>query len=48
LLRAFAEVTGIHAEPTFAQAHRWRYAQTTKPLGQPFVWDAKQSLGGVR
>jgi renalase len=45
LLRAFAEVTGIHAEPTFAQAHRWRYAQTTKPLGQPFVWDAKQGLG---
>jgi renalase len=45
LLRAFAEVTGIKADPSFALAHRWRYAQTTKPLGKPFVWDAKKNIG---
>lgn len=40
LLRAFAEITGIHATPTHVQVHRWRFAQTTQPLGQPFLRDA--------
>jgi renalase len=45
LLKAFTEVTGIRAQPPFAQVHRWRYAQTTKPLGKPYLWDAKAGIG---
>lgn len=45
LLKAFAEVTGIRAAPDYAQMHRWRYAQTTQPLGRSHLWDAEQSLG---
>ena len=45
LLKAFTEVTGIRAEPPFAQVHRWRYAQTTEPLGKSHVWDAKLGIG---
>ena len=43
--RAFAEVTGIRAEPAHAAVHRWRYAQTAKPLGQTHLWDAKTGIG---
>jgi renalase len=25
--------------------HRWRYAQTTKPLGRSHIWDAKKGIG---
>lgn len=45
LLKAFTEVTGIRAEPTFAMAHRWRYAQTLRPLGASHLWDAKVRIG---
>ena len=45
LLRGFAEITGIHAEPPHAEVHRWRYAQTSKPLGQTHAWDAVSSIG---
>jgi len=45
LLKAFTEVTGIHATPTYAAVHRWRYAQTTQPLGRSHLWDAKDGLG---
>lgn len=45
LLKAFAEVTGIHAEPAYAQVHRWRWAKTQTPLGQPFLWDAHAGIG---
>lgn len=45
LCKAFAEVTGIRATPAHAQAHRWLYAQTTAPLGQSHLWDAKTRLG---
>lgn len=31
LIKAFAEVTGIRAQPAHAQTQRWRYAQTTHP-----------------
>ena len=34
LLKAFAEVTGIRAQPSHAVVHRWRYAQTQTPLGR--------------
>ena len=45
MLKAFAEITGIHAQPAHAVAHRWRYAQTVQPMGAPFLWDAQQGLG---
>ena len=45
LLKAFAEITGIHAQPPHAEVHRWRYAITQQPLGKPFLWDAKSGLG---
>jgi predicted NAD/FAD-dependent oxidoreductase len=45
LLKAFAELTGIRAEPGFAQVHRWRYAKTLHPLGQNHLWDPSLKLG---
>jgi predicted NAD/FAD-dependent oxidoreductase len=45
LLKAFSEVTGIRAEPTYVDLARWPYAQTTQPLGQSHLWDAKTSIG---
>lgn len=36
LLRtAFAAATGIDAVPSYAAVHRWRYARTLAPLGEP-------------
>ena len=45
LLKAFSEVTGIRAEPTHADAHLWRYAQTTLALGKSHLWDDKSAIG---
>jgi predicted NAD/FAD-dependent oxidoreductase len=45
LLKAFAEITGIHAEPSYAVAHRWPHAQTTRALGTSHLWDAKTHIG---
>ena len=45
LLKAFTEVTGIRAQPPYAEVHRWRYAQTIEPLGKSHLWDAKLGLG---
>src|SRR6185369_15469463 len=45
LLKAFGEVTGIYAEPSYAQVHRWRWARTEAPLGRPHLWDSKEALG---
>ena len=45
LLKAFAEVTGIHAEPAYAQVHRWRWARTENPLGTSHLWDLKARVG---
>jgi len=45
LLRAFAEITGIRAEPSHAQARCWPEAQTQVPLGKPNLWDAKARIG---
>ncbi len=43
---ALAEQAGGVALPSiaFAQAHRWRYAMTTRPLGQPMLADASARL----
>ncbi len=45
LQKAFAEVTGIRATPSHAQARLWPHARTVQALGQPFVWDAALGLG---
>ncbi len=44
LLAAFTAATGIAAAPSYAAAHRWRYAQTESPLGEPCLWDPAQRL----
>jgi len=45
LIRAFAEVTGIRAQPSQAQTHRWLHAQTLAPLGESHLWDRKRGIG---
>jgi predicted NAD/FAD-dependent oxidoreductase len=45
LLKAFAEITGIHAAPGWTQAVLWREARTLTPLGRPFVWQPAAGLG---
>ena len=45
LLRAFAELTGIRAEPAHADVHRWLYAKTLTPLGTSHQYDAATGLG---
>ena len=45
LVKAFAEITGIRAEPAHAEVHRWRHAKTEKPLGESFLWDARARIG---
>ena len=45
MIKAFAEVTGIYAEPAHAEVHRWQYAKTEQPLGQSHLWDTKAGLG---
>ncbi len=45
LLKAFGEVTGIHAEPSHVDSQRWLYAKTVKPLGQSHLVHADQGLG---
>ena len=45
LTKAFAEVTGIRAEPAHADTKRWLYAKTDTPLGKSHLWDAKAGLG---
>ncbi len=44
LLKGFAEITGIRATPSHAVGHRWRFAQTQRPLGQPYLYDATHGL----
>jgi renalase len=45
LHKAFSEVTGIRAEPAYAQLFRWRNAKTVRPLGQSMLWDPALGLG---
>ena len=45
LLKAFAEITNIRAEPAYAQVHRWRYAKTDKALGTSHIWDKNAGIG---
>lgn len=46
LLDAFCEVTGsAAASPCHIEAHRWRYALVTEPVGEPALFDAASGLG---
>ncbi len=45
LQKAFAEVTGIHAQPIHAQVRLWRHAQTLVPLGKTHLWNANTGIG---
>lgn len=45
LLKGFSEITGIRATPSHAVVHRWRFAQTQQPLGQPFIHDRALGIG---
>lgn len=46
LCGALAEQAGARlARPSFAVAHRWRYAQVPTPLADPFGWDSARGLG---
>lgn len=45
LLKAFAEITHIRAEPAYAEVHRWRYAKTDQALGTSHLWDATAGIG---
>ncbi|HJL45140.1 MAG TPA: FAD-dependent oxidoreductase, partial [Polyangiaceae bacterium LLY-WYZ-15_(1-7)] len=46
LLERFAARLGRELpEPVVLQGHRWRYAQTTQPLGEPCLWDPALRLG---
>jgi len=45
LMDAFFATTGVQRrEPVLAKAHRWRFAKTEKPLGEPCLWDAGLQL----
>ena len=45
LIKGFSQITGIRAEPPYAEVFRWRQAQTQEPLGQPFLWNGELGLG---
>jgi hypothetical protein len=45
LLKAFAEVTGIRAQPAHADVKRWLHAKTATPLGRSHLWDGRMGLG---
>ena len=45
MLKAFSEVTGIRAEPSHAQVHRWRWARTMRPLGASHLWEPGSGIG---
>jgi renalase len=45
LLKGFSQITGIRATPAYAEVFRWRFAQTTQPLGRSHVYDATLGIG---
>ena len=46
-MRAFSEITGIHAVPSHAQTRCWTEAQTQVPVGKSHLWDAKARIGAA-
>jgi predicted NAD/FAD-dependent oxidoreductase len=47
LTRAASERLGTVLEPTYAEAHRWRYAQVKTALGMPCLYDTDLRLGAA-
>lgn len=47
LLKAFAEVTGIRAQPGYSEVRRWRHARTLQPLGRSHLWDDRIRVGAA-
>ncbi|MEM7529428.1 MAG: NAD(P)-binding protein [Pseudomonadota bacterium] len=45
LLAAWGETVGPLSLTHYLAGHRWRYALTKTPLGQPCLWDAATRLG---
>lgn len=46
LLAALGQALEGHLPPPdLLQAHRWRYARVSRPLGLPFLWDPATGLG---
>ncbi len=46
LLDAFAEALDRKLPaPEWLRTHRWRYASTNQPLGQPYLWDTTARMG---
>lgn len=45
LLARFRALTGIHAEPLYANAHRWRYALVEQDIGQACLFDRHHMMG---
>lgn len=45
LLLAAERHLGVPLDPTYAEAHRWRYAQVERPLGMPNLYDPALRLG---
>jgi len=45
MIKAFAEITGIRAEPAHADVHRWLYAKTEVPLGTSYLLDGQTGIG---
>lgn len=45
LLKAFAEITGIHAPPAHIQLQLWKYAQVKTPAKQTHFWDSRLKIG---
>ncbi len=44
LVRAFASAVGTIVQPTFAVAHRWRYAQVEQAVGQACLHDRSRGV----
>jgi renalase len=42
---ALVRVLGHDVQPTYAAAHRWRYALVEQPLGRDFIWDRSARVG---
>lgn len=45
LHKAFTELTGIHAQPSYQDIRLWPHARTTSALGQSFAWDTHEQFG---
>ncbi len=45
MLREFETLSDVSLpRPIYAAAHRWRFAKTIKPLGQPYIHDAETGI----